>query len=82
MSAATIGSSVLPWIAGYLFGRTSYHAVAWVIVGACIVLFTVHALLIRWQRQHPVLESTKLTDLPASRGVVIYPDATRTGAHP
>ncbi len=53
MSAATIGSSLLPWIAGYLFGRTSYHAVAWVIVAACLVLFTVHALLIRWQRTHP-----------------------------
>lgn len=53
MSAATIGSSLFPWIAGYLFGRTSYHAVAWVIVAACLLLFTVHALLIRWQRQDP-----------------------------
>jgi MFS family permease len=51
MSAATIGSSALPWIAGYLFGRTSYHAVAWVIVVAAIVLFSVHGLLIIWQRQ-------------------------------
>jgi MFS family permease len=51
MSAATIGSSVLPWIAGYLFSRTSYHAVAWVIVAAAIVLFSVHAFVIVWQRK-------------------------------
>lgn len=57
MSAATIGSAVFPWIAGYLFGRTSYHAVAWVIVGACLVLFSVHAFLIQWQRQHPITET-------------------------
>lgn len=54
MSAATIGSSVLPWIAGYLFARTSYPAVAWVIVAASIVLFTVHALLIAWERRQLV----------------------------
>ena len=51
MSAATVGSSLLPWIAGYLFARTSYHAVAWVIVVACAVLFTTHGLLIVWQRK-------------------------------
>lgn len=51
MSAATIGGSLLPWIAGYLFSRTSYHAVAWVIVAAAIVLFTVHAFVIAWQRR-------------------------------
>jgi fucose permease len=51
MSAATIGSSLLPWIAGYLFSRTSYHAVAWVIVVAAIVLFMVHGFVIVWQRR-------------------------------
>lgn len=51
MSAATIGSSLFPWIAGYLFSRTSYHAVAWVIVAVAILLFTVHALVIVWQRK-------------------------------
>jgi MFS family permease len=51
MSAATIGSSLLPWIAGDLFSRTSYHAVAWVIVAAAIVLFMVHAFVIVWQRR-------------------------------
>lgn len=51
MAAATIGSSVIPWIAGYLFASTSYHAVAWVIVAVAIVLFTVHAFVIVWQRQ-------------------------------
>lgn len=55
MSAATVGSSLLPWIAGYLFARTSYHAVAWVIVAACVVLFTTHALLIIWQRKNAAI---------------------------
>lgn len=52
MSAATIGGSLFPWIAGYLFARTSYHAVAWTIVVAALALFTVHGLLIAYERRH------------------------------
>ncbi len=51
MSAATLGSSALPWVAGYLFARTSYHAVAWVIVAASLVLFAAHGLLIVRERR-------------------------------
>ncbi len=58
MSASTIGSSIFPWIAGFLFARTSYHAVAWVIVAAAIVLFTVHAFVIRWQRKQVLSPGT------------------------
>jgi MFS family permease len=51
MSAATIGSSLFPWIAGILLSRTSYHAVPWVIVVAAGLLFSVHAVVIVWQRK-------------------------------
>ncbi len=51
MSAATLGSSAFPWVAGYLFTRTSYHAVAWVIVFGALVFFSVHGLLVLRERR-------------------------------
>ncbi len=53
MSAAMIGGSSLPWIAGLLFSRYSYHAVGWVVVSATLVFLTVHTLLLLHERRHP-----------------------------
>lgn len=59
MGAATIGSSAIPWVAGYLFARTSYHAVAWVIAVGAMAFFVVHGVLIRWQMKNtPAVPST------------------------
>ena len=52
MSASMVGGSTVPWIAGFLFSRYSYHAVGWVILTATIAFFTVHGLLVLHERRH------------------------------